>query len=548
MSERAKKSIGQDLVGSLFCLLGGFFLVSIVLSWMGQEPVFPLATRPVLELVALFGALPAGLFSLGVAVLGAWIFLASLPPAVGRPLGALALGVCGFALILGAFALGGSLGDVFPSLISGTAGRLIGAVLGVGGILLALTLVAPRGPAASPADVMRAAIGGRAEHASGVSSAEAALLVSEPRPAARPAPRREEPLREETLRPIAPEKPRVVAPATRPLEAVSAAPAAELPRPLAPAWESEPDEAEEPEEADAAEASATQAEDELAAELVEALHADAEEEPTDEDEPAVLAPPNAEPASSERTPPSASWEQVSLFDEPEEAEEAEPVQPPRSAATGALDFGEPARPSHEPERGNADDPFAAEPLVAPARTAAEPIEAEEEFEELAAELEEEEEALEEEVEESLEEEPAVVSETRAAVRPVEPPIQAVQPPPASIPARPAAPAPKAAPQPASAPEFVLQPKPAPRHETVVVSEGESEKWQKLVFDSGLLIVEQKRVAVSMLERRFGIDFDTACRVLDELQQAGLIGPYIGGRTREILLSREQWLAQAAETA
>ena len=94
----------------------------------------------------------------------------------------------------------------------------------------------------------------------------------------------------------------------------------------------------------------------------------------------------------------------------------------------------------------------------------------------------------------------------------------------------------------------MLPRPAARAEPVVVRDGERERWERLVFDSGVVILEQKRVAVSMLERRFGIDFDSACKVLDELQQAGLIGPYIGGRTREILLTREQWLAQAPQTA
>jgi len=69
------------------------------------------------------------------------------------------------------------------------------------------------------------------------------------------------------------------------------------------------------------------------------------------------------------------------------------------------------------------------------------------------------------------------------------------------------------------------------------------RW-KLVYEAGCMILEQERVAVSMLERRFGLEFDQACRVLDELQQAGLIGPYMGGRTRDILLTREQWLPHA----
>jgi len=78
----------------------------------------------------------------------------------------------------------------------------------------------------------------------------------------------------------------------------------------------------------------------------------------------------------------------------------------------------------------------------------------------------------------------------------------------------------------------------------VAPAGGVERWGRLVFDAGCAILEQKRVAVSMLERRFGVDFDEACRVLDELQEAGLIGPYMGGRTRDILLTREEWLAHA----
>jgi DNA segregation ATPase FtsK/SpoIIIE-like protein len=104
----------------------------------------------------------------------------------------------------------------------------------------------------------------------------------------------------------------------------------------------------------------------------------------------------------------------------------------------------------------------------------------------------------------------------------------------------------AAPQPAAPPtkEVVLKPLPPPRPEASVALDAETEGWSKLVYDAGCVILEQKRVAVSMLEKRFGIDFDQACRVLDELQQAGLIGPYMGGRTRDILLTREQWQPHA----
>lgn len=65
--------------------------------------------------------------------------------------------------------------------------------------------------------------------------------------------------------------------------------------------------------------------------------------------------------------------------------------------------------------------------------------------------------------------------------------------------------------------------------------------RKLLSEAGCLFVERGRVAVSMLQREYGMDFDEACKVLDEMQNLGLIGPYLGGQRRDILLTREQWL-------
>ncbi len=67
----------------------------------------------------------------------------------------------------------------------------------------------------------------------------------------------------------------------------------------------------------------------------------------------------------------------------------------------------------------------------------------------------------------------------------------------------------------------------------------------LVFRAGCLFLERQRVAVSMLQKDFGMDFKRATSVLDQLQDAGLIGPYLGGQRRDILMTLEQWKARAA---
>jgi hypothetical protein len=89
-------------------------------------------------------------------------------------------------------------------------------------------------------------------------------------------------------------------------------------------------------------------------------------------------------------------------------------------------------------------------------------------------------------------------------------------------------------------ELVLQPRPVSREKAIKPQPVLGERTQ-LLRDAGCLFVDRGRVAVSMLQRQYGMDFDEACKVLDELQDLGLIGPYLGGQHRDILLTRDQWL-------
>jgi len=96
------------------------------------------------------------------------------------------------------------------------------------------------------------------------------------------------------------------------------------------------------------------------------------------------------------------------------------------------------------------------------------------------------------------------------------------------------------------PEVVLQPQAAPAEKAHKSLSVDPER-AKLLVEAGTLFVERGRVAVSMLQKQYGMDFDDACRVLDELQDLGLIGPYLGGQSRDILLTRDQWLEKAGAT-
>ncbi|MBK7875017.1 MAG: hypothetical protein IPJ77_04575 [Planctomycetes bacterium] len=92
------------------------------------------------------------------------------------------------------------------------------------------------------------------------------------------------------------------------------------------------------------------------------------------------------------------------------------------------------------------------------------------------------------------------------------------------------------------PEVVLTPHPVAAELTHKTPTGtKSTERTALLAEVGCLFIDRGRVAVSMLQRQYSMDFDDACKVLDELQDMGLIGPYLGGQRRDILLSREAWL-------
>ncbi|MEG1154163.1 MAG: DNA translocase FtsK, partial [Ruthenibacterium sp.] len=43
------------------------------------------------------------------------------------------------------------------------------------------------------------------------------------------------------------------------------------------------------------------------------------------------------------------------------------------------------------------------------------------------------------------------------------------------------------------------------------------------------------------QRRCKLGYARAARIMDEMEQAHLIGPYEGAKPRQILISRQQWI-------
>lgn len=59
-----------------------------------------------------------------------------------------------------------------------------------------------------------------------------------------------------------------------------------------------------------------------------------------------------------------------------------------------------------------------------------------------------------------------------------------------------------------------------------------------IFDDAVqLIIEMQTASVSMLQRRFRIGYSRAARIIDQMEQRGIVGPPDGSKPRQVLVSR-----------
>ena len=55
-----------------------------------------------------------------------------------------------------------------------------------------------------------------------------------------------------------------------------------------------------------------------------------------------------------------------------------------------------------------------------------------------------------------------------------------------------------------------------------------------------VIFETKQASVSMLQRRLKLGYARAARLIDQLEEVGVVGPYEGSKPRQIVISKQQW--------
>jgi S-DNA-T family DNA segregation ATPase FtsK/SpoIIIE len=75
-------------------------------------------------------------------------------------------------------------------------------------------------------------------------------------------------------------------------------------------------------------------------------------------------------------------------------------------------------------------------------------------------------------------------------------------------------------------------------ERAVMANGEKDE----LYDEAVrIIMESNQASVSILQRRLRLGYTRAARIIDMMEQEGLIGPFEGSKPRKILVDREDWL-------
>ena len=67
------------------------------------------------------------------------------------------------------------------------------------------------------------------------------------------------------------------------------------------------------------------------------------------------------------------------------------------------------------------------------------------------------------------------------------------------------------------------------------------------IDAGSLIIDKYKASIGMLQRTFKIGFNRAARIMDQLAEAGVVGPEEGTKPRKVLMTSAEFEQYIEET-
>ena len=92
-------------------------------------------------------------------------------------------------------------------------------------------------------------------------------------------------------------------------------------------------------------------------------------------------------------------------------------------------------------------------------------------------------------------------------------------------------------------DFAIEQQKAQYQEDMIPSEIDDtkidEETDEIYDDAVQLVTEMQTASVSMLQRRFRVGYSRAARIIDQMEQRGVVGPYEGSKPRTVLVPKQE---------
>ena len=80
-------------------------------------------------------------------------------------------------------------------------------------------------------------------------------------------------------------------------------------------------------------------------------------------------------------------------------------------------------------------------------------------------------------------------------------------------------------------------------EAELKNEYDPKERDELFEDAALIIVQTQQGSTSLLQRKLKLGYNRAGRIIDQLEAAGIVGPFEGSKAREVRVNSEMALEQ-----
>ena len=69
---------------------------------------------------------------------------------------------------------------------------------------------------------------------------------------------------------------------------------------------------------------------------------------------------------------------------------------------------------------------------------------------------------------------------------------------------------------------------------------QEEEEDELIPEACKLFIENGQASISILQRRFRVGYNRAARIIDQMEQKGMIGPHEGSKPRQVKITLDEY--------